>query len=332
MPAFVPEPFATPVVSPDTATLFRRAPYISPSEYKQTPTAVAVTNLVPGREPAAQEAALAGVISRASDWVDTICFHRADGTLAASPSTESGWIRPKDNGTLQLICNYKPILEVDALALGVPGQLGNIGQTAAETLTISGQVLTLPNYGVPLGLTPNFPVARTVNGRVYVVWSYVSGFPHTSLAVAVTAEEIEEEEAKSITVAPSVPGGSAVYGIYPGTQLTIHDGAATEVVVVASVAGLVLTLVSPLLYEHKLPAAPDTTRVSAVPWIVEQATISLVSNLIKMRGTRAMVIPTSPAKATSSPKQSGGQAGAQNDFEAACKMLAPFTVPYLRST
>src|SRR5665213_1722992 len=119
-PAFVPEPFVQPAVSPDTATLFRRAPYISPSEYKQTPTA------------------------RASDWVDTICFHRADGTLAASPATESGWIRVKGDGSIKLICNYKPILEVDALAIGSgPNSMSNIGQQAAEELTIAGQIIQL---------------------------------------------------------------------------------------------------------------------------------------------------------------------------------------------
>src|SRR5665213_350510 len=143
-PAFVPEPFVQPAVSPDTATLFRRAPYISPSEYKQTPTAVAVSGLVPGGNAAENEAALAAVIARASDWVDTICFHRADGTLAASPATESGWIRVKGDGSIKLICNYKPILEVDALAIGSgPNSMSNIGQEAAEELTIAGQIIQL---------------------------------------------------------------------------------------------------------------------------------------------------------------------------------------------
>ena len=331
MPAFVPEQFKTPAVSPDTASLFRRTPYISPAEYMQTPTAVAVKNLVPNGSADEQLAALAAVISRASGWVDEICFHRADGTLAASPSTESAWIRPKDNGSLFVICNFKPILEVDGFAVGLnPSEMEDIGQSAAETLTISGQIIQFPSFASAIGKGSVFPTMfggrPTVGGKVYVVWRYVNGFPHTVLAKATKATESKVE------VRATVPGGSTVYGVYPGTQLTIHDGACTEVIVVSSMEGLVLNLSAPLQYEHKLPGEPDEIRVSAIPWVIEQATISLTSSLIKNRGTRAMVIPSSPAKSTSAPKQASGQPGAQNDFEQAMLMLKPFTVPYLRST
>lgn len=328
MPAFVPAQFETPTVAPDTASLFRRTPYISTSEYQAAPTAVAIKNLVPGGSEKEQIASLAAVISRASAWVDMICFHRADGTLAASPSTESGWIRPKDNGTLALICNYKPILEVDGMAFGAgPGELSDIGQSAAETLTIEGQIIQFPGAlrgrGGP---SLAFPERATLNGKVYVVWRYVNGYPHTSLAKEAKAK------AKSIEVNPTEPGGEVVYGVYPGTQLTIHDGENTEVIVVEEVEGLKLKLKGELLYAHKPPTVPDTTRVSAIPWTIEQATISLTSNIIKMRGTRSMTIPSSPGTSSTPPKQVTGQPGAQNDFEQAVIMLKPFDVPYLRST
>lgn len=326
MPAFVPEKFSEPVVSPDTATLFRRTPYISPEEYRQTPTAVAVGNLVPGGDTKEQEAALAAIISRASDWVDTICFHRADGTLAASPVTESGWITVKDNGLIMLICNYKPVLQVNGLALGVPGNLQNIGDTASQGLTVQGQIIQASTSISSRGPSTFFPGTPTVNGKIYAVWNYTNGFPHTFLAGKAKKGETKLE------VGPSTPGGTEVDGVYPGTQLTIHDGGSTEVIVVESVAGLVLDLASPLQYDHELPTAPNTVRVSAVPWIVEQACISLVSNLIKTRGTRAMVIPQSPSKGGAPPKQAEGQAGAKADLENAEKMLEPFVVPYLRST
>jgi hypothetical protein len=204
--------------------------------------------------------------------------------------------------------------------------MGDIGDAAAQAITIQGSILQLPGRISGRGSSTFFPSYPTVNGKIYVVWVYTSGYPHTSLAKAAKAKD------STLEVTPSVPGGSELYGVYPGSQLTIHDGANTEVIVVGSVAGLTLNLASPLLYAHTLPALPNTTRVSAVPWIVEQATISLVSNLIKMRGTRAMVIPSSPAKAANPPKQSSGQAGAQDDFDAAVGMLKPFTSAYLRST
>jgi hypothetical protein len=328
--AFVPEQFSEPLVSPDTATLFRRTPYISPSEYKAAPTAVAVNNLVPGGSEAEQLGALAAVISRASDWADTICFHRADGTLAASPSTESGWVTPKDNGTLALICNYKPVLEVDALALGTgPANMENIGDEAAQNLTLQGPIIQLA-YGLSsFGPSTTFPAVPLVNGKVYAVWVYVNGFPHTSLA------DSADEGAESIVVAPSTPGAGRVYGVYEGTQLTIHDGANTEVILVTGIEGLTLKLAAPLQYGHAVPEAPDAIRVSAVPWIVEQACISLTSALVKMRGTRAMVIPSSPSKTSSPPRQAdsqpAGQVG-QTDYENAERMLQPFIVPVLRST
>ncbi len=329
MPAFVPEQFSAPAVSPDTASLFRRTPYISPTEYQQTPTAVAVNNLVPGGNAAEQLGALAAIISRASDWVDTICFHRADGTLAASPTTESGWIRPRDNGTLFLICNYKPILEVDGLALGInPSEMQNIGQQAAETLTITGQIITLPSFGTLSGsgnFPTFFPSRPTRNGRVYVVWRYVNGFPHTSHA------KEAKKGATKLEVAPSIPAGESVFGVYPGTQLTIHDGANTEVVVVSSVEGLTLNLAAALQFDHKPPATPDTIRVSAVPWVVEQACISLTSSLIKTRGTRAMVIPQVAGNAAPA-KQAPAQTGGLKDAELAYDLLRPFVVPVMRST
>ena len=67
MAVFVPTPFETPVISPDTTTLFRRTPYISPLEYEEAPTAVGVKTLVPGGTAEQQTAAMAATISRASD-------------------------------------------------------------------------------------------------------------------------------------------------------------------------------------------------------------------------------------------------------------------------
>jgi hypothetical protein len=326
-PAFAPEAFATPVVSPDTSTLFRRTPYISPEEYMQAPTAVAVSNLVPGGTKGAQEAALAAVIMRASDLVDTLAFHRADGTFAASPSTESGWVTPKPNSSLALICNYKPILEVDAVALGTGANssMRNIGQQGAENLTIDGPIIYLQSacFG-SYGPATFFPSGPTINGKIYAVWTYVNGFPHVPLAA-------EAKAGKSVlTVGPSNPGGSVAFGIYPGTQLTIHDGESTEVIVVSSIEGLTLTLTAPLLYTHKVPTLPGSIRVSAVPWSIEQATISLVSYLIKRRGSRAMILPQTPGGQAKG--QAEGQAGGTQDWKDAVAFIKPFMVPVMRST
>lgn len=327
MSPVVPTPFATPVVVPDTTTLFRRTPYISASEYRHAPTAVDTSTLVPGGGDGDNLAELANVISRASGWADEICFHSAAGTLAASLGTESAWVRPKPTGELALFCNYAPILQLNGVALGRnPQEVQSVGSSEAQAITIDGHTIRLPSCELVEG--SNFgatPVAN--NGKVYVVWTYVSGFPHTYLAAAAKAG------ATSIAVAASEPGGSEVLGVYPGTQLTVHDGASTEVVVVEEVAGLTLKLKGALAYEHDSPPAPDAIRVSAIPWAVEQAVISLTSCLIKRRGTRAMQMPSAPggiARGTGATIES--QPGGLADLKNALALLKPYVLPVLRST
>jgi hypothetical protein len=327
---FVPTPFTAPVISPDVATLFRRTPYISPSEYKSAPTAVATNNLVVGGTAQQNLNELSNVIMRASSWVDTLCFHRAEGTLAASPSTESGWITPRQQGELSLQCNFKPILEVDAIAIGPgPGFMNSLDSSAVGYITTEGNIISLnaPWGGVaPFSPTTLYPSFSRRNGKIYCVWTYVNGYPHTYLAANATAGQ------STITVGPSIPGQSIVYGVYPGsTQLVIHDDiTGNETVTVSGVNGLTLSLASPLLYNHAILTAPDAVRVTAIPWIVEQACISLVSALIKLRGTRAAVIPN--VQGTQSTKQALIQAGGQSDYQAAFDMLKPFKTVYVRNS
>lgn len=329
---FTPTRFTTPVVNPNTATLFRRFPYISATEYQEAPTAVATNKLVPNGDEAQNLAALAAVISRASDWLDTICFHRGDGTLAASPSIEQAWISVKDNGAVALICNYKPILEVLGVAIGPNAEnLTSLENQAAAAIRIEEPIIWLPGSTTNYGPLPEFPPVPIEGGKILAVWEYVNGFPHTALGATVAAAATE------ITVEPTEPGGDRFYGVNEGTQLTIHDGANTEVIVVESVeeptgseVNLKVKLKNALKYEHKKPEAPNTTRVSAVPWAIEQACILLTSCLIKTRGARAMQMQQVQGKQPE--KQVEGQAGATRDETMAMKMLQPYIVPVMRST
>lgn len=327
---FSPTPFATSVVAASATSIVRRAPYISPSEYRFAPTAVATTDLVPGSTNQATDSlnSLAQVINRASSWIDTYCFHTGDGTLAASPSTEQGWIVPRANGSLGIVANYKPILEVLGVAVGpTPSSLTNLDSSISPDIWIENKIIWIPNSWASSG-QPSFPTffTPTFNGGVYAVWSYVNGYPHTYLQADATAG------ASTLVVGPSTPDGTGVSGIYPNTQLTIHDGSNTEVVVVSSVGsyasgGVTLNLVSPLQYAHSVPTAPDTIRVSALPWAVEQAAILITSCLIKTRGSRGMVMPTSPGQ---QPNQRAlAQAGALEDFTSATDLLKPFVTTFL---
>lgn len=320
---FSPTPLATTVVNPEAGTIFRRAPYISPAEFQTAPTAVATTNLIAGGTAQQNLQALADVIMRASSWLDEHCFHTADGTLAASPSTETAWIKPKPDGSLAIPCKYRPILELTGLAIGtVPSQLASLTTAPDAAFGIKTIYLPATPLGVVNGDTATWPIPTSYGGQVYAAWTYVNGFPHTALAASATAG------ASSVQVAPSVPGGSQVFGVYPGTQLTIHDGINTETIVVGSVAGTTLNLQpgTSLQHAHTMPAAPDSIRVSAVPWAVEQACISLTSCLIKLRGTRAAVMPAMPG--TAPPKQALSESGGLGDYKAACELLRPFVTVF----
>jgi hypothetical protein len=322
---FSPAPFDTPIISPSATTLDRRQPYISPSELKNAPTALALNNLVPGGSAGQQASELYNVLLRASDWVDLICFHGPDGTLAASPTVQSGWVTPKQ-GRLALLCNSKPILQVSGVALGGgPQSVTDIGDTAAQQISIETSIIAL-NGPVSLpgaGIASVWPSWR--RGRVYAAWSYIAGYPHMVLGAQALAGD------QSLTVAGSVPGQAEPYGVYPGTQLTIRDpsqAGGVEVCVVASVTGPVLNLASPLQYAHKVPAYPDFLYVTALPHAVEQATISLACCLIKLRGTRAAVMPSAGQAAT---KTALIQSGGLEDFEVAIDLLKPFTTVYRAS-
>jgi hypothetical protein len=322
---FAPAPFTDPVVAPSATTLSRRQPYVSPSELRAAPTALALGNLVPGASAGQQASELYNVLLRASDWVDLICFHGPDGTLAASPTIQSGWVTPKQ-GRLALICNCKPILAVCGVALGPgPQSVTDIGDCAAQGISIETSIIALNGAASMLGgssLGSVWPAGR--GWRSYAVWSYIAGYPHMTLAAPSAASD------QSLTVAGSVPGGDdEPYGVYPGTQLTVRDAAGgVEVCVVQSVNGALLELASPLQYKHRVPAAPDFVYVTALPHAVEQATISLASCLVKLRGTRAAVMPSAGQAAT---KTALIQSGGLEDYEVAVDLLHPFTTVYRAS-
>ena len=322
--SFIPTPFTTPVIAPFTASAFRSTPYISPSEYRFAPTAVATNALVAGSTNQAIDslASLSQVISRASGEIDTYCFHRGEGTLAASVSIESGSFKVKPDGSVVLICNFKPILQVVGVMLGPgPAQLVNMDSTSAQNIIIGNKTIILPGSWNSGLVTPNFSVWPSVNGMVYASWSYINGWPNIALSADATAGQ------STITVTPASPGGTSLAGIYANTQLTIHDGSNTEVVVSTGMpTGLTIDLAAPLAYNHTVPTAPDFLRVSAIPWAVEQATISLTSFFIKAQGNRAQVLGK---VGTPAAKQAAGRAGASDDYETALKLLEPFRTTYI---
>lgn len=329
---FVPTPFATPVIAPRTVSMFRAAPYISVSQYRFTPTSVATQALVQkSQQPQVDSAAaLAEQIAEASSMMDDHCFHRHDGSFSAMITTEEMWAKPKSTtGELVLICNFKPILEVVGLGIGpVPSQLQDINPMVAADIVVGEKTIILPGWwtaGVTTsGTTPVlFGGYPTTNGKVLAVYSYIAGFPHSTLAANASAGDT------SITVEPSTPGGTVFYGAYQGSALSIKDGANTETVVLASApTGTTLSLSSSLQYAHSVPQAPDSVVVTALPGSLERACVYLVNFLIKSQGMRAQV-PAHIGAGTPAQRQAMGRAGTLTDWDTACHMLRPYVVSYL---
>jgi len=327
--AFVPTPFATPVVAPSTYQQGRKVSYITPSWYRFAPTSVGTRGLVIGSNDTQVDstASLAQIISRASAWVDSHCFHGGDGSFAGSVTVEQDLVQIKPDGSIVLICNLKPVREVVGIALGgTPGNLTDIGPNTAGNVVLQGKTITLPavyDSGNPTGWYGPWP---SVNGMVMAVYSYVSGWPHSTLA----ADAAEGDS--TLVVAPPVPGATQLYGAYAGSQLTIKDGQNTETVTLAAASdSLTLSLAAPLQYDHTVPEAPDAINVTAMPDDIEQATISMVNVLIKTQGMRAQQLPGSIGTASPQQQKAMSRAGALGDFEAACMILHPYRTTFLHS-
>lgn len=330
---YTPTPLSVPIINPAVGSSGAPPlPYISNTQYQFAPTAMDTNSLKPGGTPEESQQSLADVIRRASRWADSICFGADPSSkgvsLAASLSVESVRTRIKA-GELRLICDYRPILEVVGIDIGIdPSNVATIGPTMAGQTVIKRRTIVVP-FGTNRvfgrqGDSPGWVPTGLGSGGVYAVWSYVNGYPHTALAASVT-------EGATTCVVRSTDGLGGVWGLYPasgafpGSGLTIINGGLTETVFVQSVApnGNTTTLTTtPFANAHDLPDSPDFLPATTIPEDVQQAVISLTTMLIKTRGIRALIMPTAPGgRVSTASKSQLGSAGALEDYQVACKLL-----------
>ena len=112
-------------------------------------------------------------------------------------------------------------------------------------------------------------------GQYYCSWQYVNGWPNTSLSASVAAG------AASVSAVDPT-------GIYPGTGLELFDAPNDEMLVVASdyvPGGTLLPLTHGLSYDHLAG-----TTLSNLPTAAKQAAISMVTCLVKIRGSGALIV------------------------------------------
>jgi hypothetical protein len=228
----------------------------------------------------------------------------------------------KSDGHIYFPCSYKPILEIDMVALGrKPSGLQVISSEAQANLTVQGKIILIPASGWTSNtIAPAFPPGGCRPGRMYAQVTYVNGYPHSLLA-----EECAIGDTSIVVRSPSA--AQAVLGVYAGTQLSIYDGDATEVVQVESLgsttsAGTTLDLVAPLAYDHSLPTTPDGIHVSGLPAAVKRAAVFATTWLVKTRGDTTLTLADSSSGGTNSiGKKQGKYAGLDNDLASAMQIL-----------
>jgi len=275
-------------------------PYLTIDEYKRAPTGVDIKGL---SSTTAQErdAELANVVARASGLVNVICRQN----LAATVDTEQGRVRVNRDGEVFIQTACWPVVEVRQVLLGsTPSQL-----TTPLDLTeifISDSAFTV--LQVSLGLTSSVGPLQLgtlrPSVRAFARWTYVNGWPCTTL----TATEIQGET--EIDVADAT-------GIHTGTRLTIYDDDKTETVTATAEPTGTTVPVTALAFAH----ATVGVNVSSLPPAVKEAAILLTSALVKVRGNQALVMKSISDKA---PTAQGKGSGYVSDVESAMWMLQPF--------
>lgn len=249
-------------------------PYISLADYIAAPTGVDTTALIPGSTTTANAVELSNVIRRASAWANNICYQILGSTL--DTQTSSG-IKVRADGTIRVMCDFWPVLEVDSFSVGLlPSLMAAVADTSDIWLN-GRKVLIVPVTGISSPTTTGFPGAVRVGSLVYCQWQYWNGWIHTTLASSVLAN------ATTLDFNTTLPAAAA------GQTVAIWDGANTERVQIATsfTGGTSATLTNPTQFAHTLPTAPDYITVTALPDDVRQAVISLTSALIKTRGAES---------------------------------------------
>lgn len=271
-------------------------PYISVLDYRQAPTGVDTQALVKG-DAAATDAELLNRIRAASAWADSIMLRTIPATAQLDTELKRFALRP--DMTITIAPRSNPCVQLVSLSYGTtPGNLAAMSDLS--------NVLPDPHF-FEVPLTSGFYSSSgplqfgTVRpGRaVYCQYSYIAGWPHTTLSSGVSAA------ANSLVVKDAT-------GVQPGQSMTIYDGAQMEQVTVSSAytSGTTLPLAAPTVFAH-----PAGVTVTALPDDIRQATILLTSTLIQTRGAVAVLAPQINALAGRLTQGGSGNSGVQRQVE-----------------
>lgn len=242
---------------PPTSTMGNPVSYLTLAELKRSPIYNQLQQLVTHSSPSDRDAELGRIIARVSAMMNG----EVNQNLAATTDTEVGEIVVSNRGALRVFTRSTPIIEVVSLSVG--SSVYNLTPVIDFShVVLEPWCFTVPPVGGVQLLTglPQSSFGRP-GQRLEGEWTYVNGFPVTTIATAATAGDT------SLTVVDST-------GIMPNkTLLTIEDGITLETVVPTAVAGNVLTIPA-LAFSHQVGVG-----IHALPGDIKEAALGLISRL-----------------------------------------------------
>ncbi|WP_284984294.1 hypothetical protein [Arthrobacter sp. efr-133-TYG-118] len=291
-------PPSTVIPAPNVATYASRSIYVTPSEFRNAPTGVDVSQLIPGdSNQTHQAAALVMQLQRASAVADRICRK----VLGATLDTQAGYYRVQNvdgvGPALKVPLDFTPIIAVCGASAGpTPSSMAAV--TDLSNVWIGKKAVT-----IPVG-------ASRCAGKQYATVSYLNGWANTTLQAAAVPAAV------SITVTTAL-------GIMPGQQLTLLNTSNSEIVTVDpayipsnTATNVLIPVTTPIVGTY---AAGDT--VTNMPGEIKQAVILIAKSLILTRGSDAIEIASTNAQPT---HMSGVEPAVASDLEFAEFLLSDY--------
>lgn len=312
---------AVPVLVPPVSGALSQ-PYVTPGMFAGFPTWLDLDNLVPGGIAAMQADELADVLLTASDWAVGVC---EDMLLHAHlVSGEQLRTRVGGNGRIYVKPRDIPVRQILSLSYGWdPSAMVALSLPDSSMWVEDGREVSFaPGGGTAFqGPMIQFGSSPRPGTAVYVDWSYVPGFPSTTLSAPAASN------AGSVTVTDPT-------GILPGDVLRIYDVGKSEALTVASTYIPAIPTIPPT--PTAIPLAANTanghnsgTGVTEMPRRALQAVIAYAVSLLMREDVSAEepASPFGPSARTTGGGRGGQASGLVND---AYGWLAPYK-PTLRS-
>lgn len=301
----------TPPANVGVTSSPRMTPYLSVDMVKaHRRRGVQLDNLVPRGTPVEQDAALAELIEGASVWIDNTILT----TLAATYDTVLGKATPDRYGYVNLHPRYQPVVSLTDFWSGpAPNLLVQAGDLSGAgvlpdriSMPIGGALSWMSDQG-PLQFGPT----ASPDQPLWVKYTYVNGFPVTSLTGPVNQGDLVLHVADTTGI---VPGATwlTVYALQ--NRFRFLAGAVSA----ASGPGTVACPAAP----HAIPTTgPSAPMVSALPADVIEAAVLVVRAMVKESGG------TSTRPAASRHGSSDDEATAGDDYAEAEAFLHPYLLP-----